>query len=37
MHGFDLSEWIERRTRDELAIVDSALYEALHRLEIVRR
>jgi DNA-binding PadR family transcriptional regulator len=32
MHGFGLSKWIEQRTRDELEIVDSALYKALHRL-----
>jgi DNA-binding PadR family transcriptional regulator len=33
MHGFGLSKWIERGTRNELEIVDSALYKALHRLE----
>ena len=33
MHGFGLSKWIEQRSRDTLAIVDSALYKALHRLE----
>ena len=33
MHGFGLSQWIERRAGNELAIVDSALYKALHRLE----
>ena len=33
MHGFGLSKWIEQRTRDELEIVDSALYKALNRLE----
>jgi transcriptional regulator len=33
MHGFGLSKWIEQRTNNELAIVDSALYKALHRLE----
>jgi len=33
MHGFGLSKWIEQRTRNELEIVDSALYKALHRLE----
>jgi len=33
MHGFGLSKWIEERTRNELEIVDSALYKALHRLE----
>jgi PadR family transcriptional regulator, regulatory protein PadR len=33
MHGFGLTKWIEARTRNELEIVDSALYKALHRLE----
>jgi transcriptional regulator len=33
MHGFGLSKWIEQGTRNELEIVDSALYKALHRLE----
>jgi transcriptional regulator len=33
MHGYGISKWIEQRTRNELAIVDSALYKSLHRLE----
>jgi transcriptional regulator len=33
MHGYGISQWIEHRTREELEIVDSALYKALHRLE----
>lgn len=33
MHGFGISKWIEQRTKNELEIVDSALYKALHRLE----
>ena len=33
MHGFGLSQWIEQRAGNALAIVDSALYKALHRLE----
>jgi PadR family transcriptional regulator PadR len=33
MHGFGLTKWIEQRTRNQLEIVDSALYKALHRLE----
>ena len=33
MHGFGLTKWIEQRTGNELEIVDSALYKALHRLE----
>jgi PadR family transcriptional regulator PadR len=33
MHGYAIAQWIEQRTRDELVIVDAALYKALHRLE----
>ena len=33
LHGFGLAKWIEQRTHNELEIVDSALYKALHRLE----
>ena len=33
MHGYGISKWIEERTADDLEIVDSALYKALHRLE----
>ena len=33
MHGFGLTKWIEQRAGQELEIVDSALYKALHRLE----
>lgn len=33
MHGFGLTKWIEQRGGNELEIVDSALYKALHRLE----
>ncbi|MEO7086917.1 MAG: helix-turn-helix transcriptional regulator, partial [Gemmatimonadaceae bacterium] len=33
MHGYGISKWIEARTQDQLEIVDSALYKALHRLE----
>jgi len=33
MHGFGLSKWIEQRAANELEVVDSALYKALHRLE----
>jgi PadR family transcriptional regulator, regulatory protein PadR len=33
LHGFGLTKWIEQRTRNELEVVDSALYKALHRLE----
>jgi transcriptional regulator len=33
MHGYGISQWIERNTGNELTILDSALYKALHRLE----
>jgi transcriptional regulator len=33
MHGYGISQWIERHTANELTILDSALYKALHRLE----
>jgi len=33
LHGFGITKWIEHRTKNELQIVDSALYKALHRLE----
>lgn len=33
MHGYSIAKWIEERTRNELEIVDAALYKSLHRLE----
>jgi PadR family transcriptional regulator, regulatory protein PadR len=33
MHGFEIADWLERRTGGVLAVDDSALYQALHRLE----
>jgi PadR family transcriptional regulator PadR len=33
MHGYAVGKWIEERTRNELEIVDAALYKSLHRLE----
>ena len=33
MHGYTIAKWIESTTRGDLAIVDAALYKALHRLE----
>ena len=33
MHGYAVGRWIEERTRNELDIVDAALYKSLHRLE----
>ena len=33
MHGFGIASWLEQYTGGELAVDDSALYQALHRLE----
>ena len=33
LHGFEISLWLEERSGGTLAIDDSALYQALHRLE----
>lgn len=33
MHGFEVTSWIEERSRGRLAFDDSAIYQALYRLE----
>jgi PadR family transcriptional regulator, regulatory protein PadR len=33
MHGFEITTWLEDRSGGTLAIEDSALYQALHRME----
>ena len=33
MHGVEITLWLEQRSEGSLAIEDSALYYALHRLE----
>jgi transcriptional regulator len=33
MHGFEITCWLEERSSNQLAIDDSALYQALHRME----
>ena len=33
MHGFEISEWLAERGRGRLELLDSALYQALYRLE----
>jgi PadR family transcriptional regulator PadR len=33
MHGFEIISWLEDRTQGALGIDDSALYQALHRME----
>jgi PadR family transcriptional regulator, regulatory protein PadR len=33
MHGFEITSWLESRSGGALGVQDSALYQALHRLE----
>ena len=33
MHGFEITQWVEARSAGALDIRDSALYQAVHRLE----
>jgi PadR family transcriptional regulator, regulatory protein PadR len=33
MHGFEITAWLEERSSGALGVQDSALYQALHRLE----
>ncbi len=33
MHGFEITCWLEERSNGALGVEDSALYQALHRLE----
>ncbi len=33
MHGFEITTWLEARSGGALGVQDSALYQALHRLE----
>jgi transcriptional regulator len=33
MHGFEITSWLEGRSGGALGVQDSALYQALHRLE----
>ncbi len=33
MHGFEITQWVEGRSKGTLDVRDSALYQALHRLE----
>jgi len=33
MHGFEITSWLEARSGGALGVQDSALYQALHRLE----
>lgn len=33
MHGFELTRWLERRSRQRLELEDAALYQALYRME----
>jgi PadR family transcriptional regulator, regulatory protein PadR len=33
MHGFEITQWVEERSLGALDVRDSALYQAVHRLE----
>jgi DNA-binding PadR family transcriptional regulator len=33
MHGFEITSWLEERSRGGLELNDSALYQALYRME----
>ena len=33
MHGFEILDWLEQRSSGRLDVDDSAVYQALHRLE----
>lgn len=33
MHGLEISDWIEDRAEGDIEVLDSALYQALYRLE----
>ena len=33
MHGFEITSWLEARSQGAIGVQDSALYQALHRLE----
>jgi PadR family transcriptional regulator PadR len=33
MHGYEITSWIDERARGRLELLDSALYQALYRLE----
>ena len=33
LHGFEITVWLEEQTKGALDVDDSALYQALHRLE----
>ena len=36
MHGFEIVDWLEHHSEGVLGVEDSALYQALHRLEARR-
>ncbi|MEO5800333.1 MAG: PadR family transcriptional regulator [Gemmatimonadales bacterium] len=33
MHGYGISSWLERQSRSEISVDDSALYQSLQRME----
>ncbi|NOT08307.1 MAG: PadR family transcriptional regulator [Gemmatimonadales bacterium] len=36
MHGFEITAWLDQRARGNLELLDSALYQAVYRLEARR-
>lgn len=36
MHGYEITSWLDEHTSGNLAILDSALYQALYRMEKAR-
>jgi transcriptional regulator len=36
MHGYAITDWLEQRAKGHLELLDSALYQALYRLEARR-
>jgi transcriptional regulator len=33
MHGYEISAWLDKRAKGNLALLDSALYQSVYRLE----
>jgi PadR family transcriptional regulator PadR len=33
MHGFEITEWLEQRSKQRIGLEDAAVYQALYRLE----
>ena len=37
MHGFEIASWLETRSDGRLNVVDAALIQSLHRMELAPR